>query len=338
MSDKNNFPEGHMKKAIILHSDVPPNASEDELDCLRQADTIAEALRELGYDPVLLPFVLDLNRTIEAMKTMQPEFVFNLVETINGKGSLIHFAPSLLDYLNIPFTGCGTDAMFLTSNKPLTKEMMQSAGIATPPWISSRGVYAGNAPSNTYLLKASWEDASVGLDENSIFTLNDKTDVVALMADRKKYIGGPCFAEAYIDGREFNMALIAGKSGVQALPPAEMQFIGYEPEKLKLLDYNAKWVEGTFEYENTARTMDFSSEDDALIADLQDIAKRCWNLFGLRGYARVDFRIDKNGKPWVLEINANPCLSLEAGFAFAVERAGLKYSEAIALIIADALR
>jgi len=327
-----------MKKAVILHSDVPSNASEDELDCLRQAETISEALRKLGYDPVLMPFVLDLNQTIQALKAMQPEFVFNLVETLNGKGSLIHFAPSLLDYLNIPYTGCGTDAMFLTSNKPLAKEMMQFAGIPTPAWISSSGVYAGVAPSSTYLLKASWEDASVGLDEDSVFTLTDTTDVVALMASRKKTIGGPCFAEAYIDGREFNMALIAGKSGVQALPPAEMQFFGYAPEKLKLLDYRAKWVEGTFEYENTARKMDFSPADDQLIADLQDIAKRCWKLFGLRGYARVDFRIDKNGNPWVLEINANPCLSLEAGFAFAVDRVGLQYHEAIDMIVQDALK
>jgi len=134
------------------------------------------------------------------------------------------------------------------------------------------------------------------------------------------------------------MALIAGKSGVRALPPAEMQFIGFGPDKLKLLDYNAKWVEGTFEYENTARTMDFTDEDDALVSNLQNIAKQCWHLFGLRGYARVDFRIDKNGQPWVLEINANPCLSLEAGFAFAVDRAGLEYHEAIELIIQDALR
>lgn len=327
-----------MKKAVILHSDVAPDAGEDELDCLRQADTIAGALRLLNYDPVLLPFVLDLRQTIDALNSFSPEFVFNLVETVNGKGSLIHLAPALLDHLNIPYTGCGTDAIFLTSNKPLAKEIMQKAGISTPAWISANGVCNGIAPSNIYLLKASWEHASVGLDENSIVTLNQPMDITALMNDRKKQIGGPCFAEAYIDGREFNIALIAGKSGVQALPPAEMQFIGFGPEKLKLLDYRAKWVEGTFEYENTSRTMDFTSKDDKLISDLQNIAKVCWNLFGLRGYARVDFRIDKTGKPWVLEINANPCLSLEAGFAFAVERASLKYHEAIEMIIHDAFK
>jgi D-alanine-D-alanine ligase len=327
-----------MKKVVILHSDVAPDAGEDELDCLRQSDTIAGALRQLGYEPVLIPFVLDLTQTIKAIKSLHPEFVFNLVETVNGKGSLIHLAPALLDHLNIPYTGCGTDAIFLTSNKPVAKEIMQQAGILTPAWISSNGVRTGVAPSCTYLLKASWEHASVGLDENSVITLNNSTDIVALINDRKKKIGGSCFAEAYIDGREFNIALIAGKSGMQILHPAEMQFMGFGPEKLKILDYRAKWVEGTFEYENTSRTMDFSSADDRLISDLQDIAEQCWNLFGLRGYARVDFRVDKNGTPWVLEINANPCLSLEAGFAFAVERASLAYHEAIELIVNDALK
>jgi D-alanine-D-alanine ligase len=327
-----------MKKVVILHSDVPPDASEDELDCLRQADTISSALQLLGYEPVLLPFVLDLSKTITALKDLRPTVVFNLVETINAKGSLIHFAPAILDHLNIPYTGCGTEAIFLTSNKPLSKEIMQTAGIPTPAWISSKGVHSGQPSSDTFLLKASWEHASVGLDEDAIIKFTNSVDIVSLMRDRKKIIGGPCFAESYIDGREFNIALIAGKSGVYVLPPAEMQFIGFGPDKLKLLDYRAKWVEGTFEYENTARTMEFSEKDKGLIAELQSIAKRCWELFGLRGYARVDFRVDNDGKPWVLEINANPCLSLEAGFAFAIERASLKYHEAIELIINDALK
>jgi D-alanine-D-alanine ligase len=327
-----------MKKIVILHSDVAPDADEDELDCLRQAETISAALRQLGYEPILMPFVLDLSKTIDALKFLKPEVIFNLVETINAKGSLIHFAPALLDYLNIPYTGSDTDAIYLTSNKPLAKEMMHAAGIPTPAWISSKGIRIGSSPSGTFLLKAAWEHASVGLDEDSIITVTDKTNIIDLIKERKKIIDGPCFAEAYVDGREFNIALIAGKSGAISLPPAEMQFHGYSPEKLKLLDYRAKWIEGTYEYENTSRTMDFPPEDSALISHLQDIAKRCWDFFGLRGYARVDFRVDKEGNPWVLEINANPCLSPEAGFAFALEKASIKFPEAIELIIIDALK
>ena len=327
-----------MKKVIILHSDIAPDAGEDELDCLRQADTIAEALRTLGYEPLLMPFVLDLSKNIKALRCANPYVVFNLVETIGGRGSLIHIAPALLDFLQIPYTGCRTDAMFITSNKPMAKKIMHNAGIVTPAWITEDGVASGSTATDTFIVKASWEDASVGLNENSIIKTTNKTGILAAINNRKKKLSGPCFAEAYIDGREFNIALLATESGVQLLPPAEMLFLDYPPDKLKLLDYRAKWVEDSFEYDNTRRTLDIPAKDAALIVGLQDIALRCWQLFGLRGYARVDFRVNKKGTPFVLEINANPCLSLEAGFAAALERASFKYHEAIGYLINDALK
>ena len=330
---------GKKGKIVILHSDVAPDASEDELDCLRQADTIAGALRQLGYDPVLMPFVLDLSQTINALNSLRPNLVFNLVETVATKGSLIYLAPALLDHLQILYTGSGTDAIFLTSNKPLSKKIMHEAGIPTPPWITKTGTHFGSVLSETYIVKACWEHASVGLDEDSIIAAADTAKLLAAMEDRRKKFGGDFFAEAYIDGREFNIALITGPAGeLKVLPPAEMLFLDYGPDKLKLLDYRAKWVEDSFEYNNTQRTMDFCQEDAFLISQIQDIAKNCWHLFGLRGYARVDFRVDKDGNPWVLEINANPCLSLEAGFAVAIELAGLKYHKAIEYIVNDAYR
>jgi len=323
-------------KVVILHSDVAPDASEDELDCLRQAETIAEALRTLGHEPVLLPFVLDLAKNIESLQSANPQVVFNLVETLGGKGNLIHVAPALLDFLQMPYTGCRTDAMYLTSNKPLAKKLLHDAGIATPPWITAEGFAFGLAPSDTYLIKASWEDASVGLDETSIVKMTVSDGITQAIYYQKKKIGAACFAEAYIDGREFNIALLATEKEIQILPAAEMLFLDYAPDKLKLLDYRAKWVEDSFEYDHTRRTLDISSKDAALIDSLRHIALRCWDIFGLRGYARVDFRVDKEGNPWVLEINANPCLALEAGFAVALTHAGTAYHEAIAYIVNDA--
>jgi len=330
---------GKKGKIVILHSDVAPDASEDELDCLRQADTIAGVLRQLGYDPVLMPFVLDLGQMINTLNSFRPDLVFNLVETVASKGSLIYFAPALLDHLQIPYTGSGTDAIFLTSNKPLAKKIMYEAGIPTPAWITKTGTYFDLVLAEAYIVKASWEHASVGLDDDSIIAFSDTAKLLAVMEDRRKNIDGEFFAEAYIDGREFNISLIAGPAGeLKVLQPAEMLFLDYAPDKLKLLNYRAKWVEDSFEYNNTKRTMDFRSEDAFLISQLQDIAKNCWHLFGLRGYARVDFRVDKDGNPWVLEINANPCLSLDAGFAAAIEMSAIKYHEAIECIVNDAYR
>jgi D-alanine-D-alanine ligase len=327
-----------MTKVVILHSDVAPDAAEDELDCLQQAEAIAQALRILGYKPTLLPFDLDINKTIMKLKSLKPLAVFNIVETLASKGSLIYFAPAILDTLQIPYTGCGTQAVFQTSNKPLAKKIMLDSGIATPDWIEHDGFCSQTDNAKTYLIKSSWEHASIGLDEGSLIGYTSKVKILKEMNRRKEKLGGSCYAEAYIDGREFNVALISGKNGVKVLPIAEMLFQDYAPDKLKIVDYKAKWDVDSFEYNNTIRKFDFPQKDANLISALREIALRCWDLFSLRGYARVDFRIDNNGKPWVLEINSNPCLSPDAGFAAALQQAKIKYHEAIGFIIDNAIK
>ena len=328
-----------MKKIVILHTDVPENASVDELDTLRQAETVAQTMVSLGYEPVFLPFSMDLNIVISKLRALQPRVVFNLVESLAGRGSMIYFATALLDYLRLPYTGCRTDAMFLTSNKPLAKKLLHAEGIATPSWIAPDGTAVGSAPETaTYLIKASLEDASVGLNDESVVAFSDRGKMISALYDRQMKIGCDCFAEAYIDGREFNIALLATGQGVRILPASEILFIDYPPDKLKVLDYRAKWVEDSFEYDNTRRSLDLKPQDADLVTRLQDIALKCWHVFGLRGYARVDFRVDLQGNPFVLEINANPCLSPDAGFAAALERACIKYSEAIGHILQDACK
>ncbi|MHB8138676.1 MAG: D-alanine--D-alanine ligase family protein [Smithellaceae bacterium] len=327
-----------LKKIVILHTDVAPNAGVDELDCLQQAQAVSEALIALGYEPIMLPFVMDLNENISALRALQPDVVFNLVETLAGRGSMIYFATALLDYLQIPYTGCLTDAMFLTSNKPLAKQMLQGAGIATPPWLTSEGIAIGHANTDTYILKPSWEDASVGLDDTAILRTTNRETLLNALKNRKHNLGMDCFAEAYIDGREFNIALLATDRGARILPVAEILFQNFPPDKLKFLDYRAKWVEDSFEYDNTRRSFDMDPQDTALIASLQEISLTIWHLFGLRGYARVDFRVDGQGNPFVLEINANPCLSPDAGFAAALEQASIQYADAIDTIIRSAIQ
>lgn len=327
-----------MKKIVILHTDVPENASVDELDTLRQAEAVAQAMVSLGYEPVLLPFSMDLNIVISKLRALQPQIVFNLVESLAGRGSMIYFATALLDYLRLPYTGCRTDALFLTSNKPLAKKLLHAEGIATPSWIAADGTAVGSATADTYLIKASWEDASVGLNDESIVVFSGREKMISDLHDRQIKIGCDCFAEAYIDGREFNIALLATGQEVRILPASEILFIDYPPDKLKVLDYRAKWVEDSFEYENTRRSLDLKPQDANLVSRLQDIALKCWHVFGLRGYARVDFRVDLQDNPFVLEINANPCLSPDAGFAAALERASIKYSAAIDHILQDACK
>ena len=324
-------------KAVVLHSDVPEDAGMDEKDALVQAAVVSSALSELGYEPATMPFSLNVTHIIDMLRDLRPAFVFNIVETMAGQGSLIHIAPSVLDFLRIPYTGAGTEATFFTSNKVLAKNILNAAGIATPPLFLPLANYGGHFVEGTYIIKAVWEHASTWLHSDSIIHVKDLNQLREAMASRQKQLGMACFAEAFIEGREFNLSLLAGDGGPHVLAPVEIRFDDFPPGKVRVVDYLSKWVEDSFEYHHTPRCFDFPEEDNNLLLLLTDLALQCWRVFGLRGYARVDFRIDKTGKPWVLEVNTNPCLSPDGGFYAAVERSGLSFTSAIERIIRDAI-
>jgi D-alanine-D-alanine ligase len=174
------------------------------------------------------------------------------------------------------------------------------------------------------------------MDDDAVVSIEPGTSIDDILRARDELTGRPHFAEAYIDGREFNLTLLAGPNGPLVLPPAEIDFAAYPTGKPKIVGYRAKWDEDSFEYGNTPRRFEFASRDRELLEDLAGLAVQCWHVFELRGYARVDFRVDAENRPWILEVNANPCLAPDAGFAAAVERAGFGYHEAIGRIVDDA--
>ena len=257
------------------------------------------------------------------------------MESLAGRGSLIHLVPALLDTLKIPYTGAKTEAMILTSNKVLAKKWLAGAGLPTPPWFTAPERPEKLRIEGPWLVKSAWEHASIGLDEDSVIPKASRERLLDEMAARREALGGSCLAEAFIDGREMNLSLLANANGPELLPPAEIRFDAYPPGKVRVVGYRSKWEEGSFEYDHTPRSFAFPEADGPLLKRLQGLAIRCWELFDLKGYARVDFRVDAEGRPWILEVNANPCLSPDAGFHAAALRAGLTFPEALRRIIRD---
>jgi D-alanine-D-alanine ligase len=161
---------------------------------------------------------------------------------------------------------------------------------------------------------------------------------LALALDaRARALGLELFAEPYVEGREFNLSLLAKRGGVEALPAAEIRFQDFPPGKPRLVGYAAKWQPESFEYRSTPRTFDLPREDAPLVRELGRLAQLAWSALGLAGWARVDFRVDAQRCPWILEVNANPCLSPDAGFCAALDRAGVTFAAAIERIAAAAL-
>jgi D-alanine-D-alanine ligase len=144
------------------------------------------------------------------------------VEGGEGGGRCIHLRPALLEDMGLPFTGSGSSAMALSSNKLFAKAVLRAAGIPTPDWHALPGLGAPRAEATgRYIVKSVWEHASIGLGDDAAPQVDCAGELCALLRARAPRMGGECFAERYVEGREFNVALLDGPDGPQVLPVAE---------------------------------------------------------------------------------------------------------------------
>jgi D-alanine-D-alanine ligase len=323
-------------RIAVVHNAIGPEDRPDEQDVLVQAEAVSKSLKKLGHDVVQMPCTLDLLDIRDRLFDFKPQLVFNLVESLDGQGRLIHFFPGLLDAMGIVYTGSRAEAIFVTSHKTLAKERMALAGLSTPAWVGPYPcdfscVYKNLTPAKKmrWLVKSTWEHGSLGLDDDESVETKDPEILHQILKERASKLGGSCFAEVFVEGREFNLSILENTAGAQVLPPAEIIFENYDAQKLTIVGYRAKWDASSYEYHHTPRRFDFPASDDSLLQQLKNLAVRCWEVFGLKGYARIDFRVDLQGRPWILEVNTNPCLSPDAGFAAAIDRSGMTFVRAI---------
>ncbi len=319
-------------RVLVLHSDVPPDAPPDDLDTLIAADAVAKALASRGHEAPQAAFVADRDKLRALIRCHAPDVVFNLVEAIEGKGSLAHIAPQMLDEMGMPRTGTGVEALIATGDKPRTKRLFREAGLPTPDWSEPPG-WEG-LTDGLYIVKSADEDASLGLDDAAVVEACEVGARAKACANR---YGGRWFAERYIDGREFNISVLEDGGGPRVLPMAEMTFEEWPAARPRIVGYMAKWDEVSFESTRTVRAFGIEEREPELACTLCDLSKRAWGLFKLRGTARVDFRVDRAGQPLVLEVNPNPGIAPDAGFAAAAARAGLSYADLIERVVQAAL-
>jgi D-alanine-D-alanine ligase len=318
-----------MKRCCIIYNEPGQCALADELDVLDQVEYIEKHLIRLGISVYRKGITTGFMNEISILADEKPDFIFNLVESINNKGELNYFIPALLNLYSIPYSGNPLEAMFLTSNKLLASKTMRNAGINNPSlFLPSQ--FELLSPGNKYIVKPIWEDGSLGITEESVFECKPGHGERFAGLDDSHW-----FIEEFIDGREFNISILAGEEGPEVLPPAEIVFVNYGDIKPRIIDFKAKWELDSFEYINTVRKFPGKNLNSRLERDLKDAALACWKLFGLKGYARVDIRIDSNEKVFVIEINANPCISPDSGFVAATTEAGYPFMDVIQRIIND---
>ncbi|MGD0339465.1 MAG: ATP-grasp domain-containing protein [Bacteroidota bacterium] len=334
--------ESGLLKENMTRENVVTLSSEGTIDLsevgvLDELLVVQSAIQSQGHSALLFNMNGDTQRLIHFLDEERPDLVFNLCESV-GKYSIheMHVA-AIYELMGIPYTGAGPLTLGSCLNKARTKEILSYHGIPTP-----RFRIFSSLPDNQsingdirfpVIVKPAHEDASTGIDNDSI-VMSVESLIKRVRMIFQKYEQS-AIVEEYIEGRELNVAII-GNAPPQVLPISEIDFSGLPQGYPHIVTYSAKWHEGTVEYIGTKgvcpAVLPVSIENK-----IKDIALRGYTILGCRDYARVDIRMTADWNLYVLEVNPNPDLSPDAGFARSIRGAGMCYEEGIGRIITYAL-
>ena len=318
-----------MKVAILFDQITAEDVIADR-DVMQQAACVIPALKALGHEYYLLPCGLNLQAVRDSLLIYKPGVVFNLLDTLDSKDCLSHLPVALVESMGIPHTGASANSIAITTRKLLAKKIMLNAGLPTPEYADRHFSYLhphGNRKID-WILKGANEDGSFGMTDSSVIRDTQFRDIPILLLERRRETGREFFAEQYIEGREFTVPFLCGKT----LPVVEILYNDYPEGKPKILAQAAKWQPQSFEAKNTRE--EFS---DCLSAfQCSQYAHDCMKLFDLRGWGRIDFRVDANNKPYIIDVNANSCLTPDAWWYGSLKHAGIEFNDAIQQILDEA--
>ena len=278
-------------RILVLHSDIAEDAPPEEQDTLVAAQAVAAALRSPGPCGFATALCLRAARAARPAVTGSAGHCLQSGRGRRRAGRLAPIAPRLLDDMGIAFTGASAAAMDLTNDKPLTKRRLRDAGLATPDWSEPPGW--NGLDDGTYIVKSAAEDASLGLDDGCVVTGAEA--VRRRAGDCAARHGGRWFAERFVEGREFNIAVLQGAAGPLIFPMAEMRFDSWPAGKPRIVGYDAKWTEDSPASLQTVRAFGVEQGEPVLAGKLRAACEKVWEIFGLSGFARVDFRVDGAG-------------------------------------------
>jgi D-alanine-D-alanine ligase len=305
-----------MKIGVLFDGMSALGANPDVL-ILESVEAVENAIADWGHDHVRVPVNPD-GRWVERVRRAKFDFVFNLCEGIEGIAAFEPLVIGVLELFGIPFSGNSSSTTALCLRKNVVNTLLDRAGLPVPRWSLARRGEKIQSVGFPAICKPAAEDASIGIEQRSVVrSMRALTERVEAMHERWEEI----VIQRYVDGREVNVCIVDD----QVLPVAEINF-GEMPRGMwKIVSYQSKWITGSDEDLGAKPTCP-ADLPPALTKKLEQIAVTAWKAVGGCGYGRVDFRIDRDGRPWLLEVNPNPDISPDAGLARMARAAGMDYS------------
>ncbi len=322
---------------IVFNAFEPkPNAAAERLSeesVAEMARQVEEAVKALGWPVTLIPLQRSLLNFLNRVKEINPDVLVNLCEGYYGRPQWEANVAGIFELMGLPFTGNASKTLAICQDKFQAKAILRASGLPTAP---AQLVLSPDDDLDLpfpVIVKPNNEDASLGIYPTSV--VREPDGYAAQVKRIHETYRQPALVEKYIDGREFNVAVMEN-SAVEALPVSEIDFSQMPAGMPKICSYEAKWFEDHPLYDKTPPVCPAPVDED-LRRRLQSAAVGAFKVMGCRDYARVDFRMDRKGGIHILEVNPNPDISLNAGFARALKAAGIEYASFWSVLIGKAL-
>ncbi|MGQ0658931.1 MAG: D-alanine--D-alanine ligase family protein [Chromatiales bacterium] len=312
----------------LMHADLVPPEDISGIDLStvqwKTEHHVVLTLRQCGHEVKPLGVRSDLGVIRQAIEEWKPHIAFNLLEEFDGVAVYDQNVVSYLELLKVPYTGCNPRGLMLARDKGLSKKILHYHRILCPEFAVfplGRPVKRPKSLTFPLIVKSVSEEASLGISQASI--VEDDEKLRERVAFVHNSVGSGAIVERYIEGRELYVGVM-GNQQLRVFPVWELVLDNLPDEARRIATARVKWSRKyQTKYRITSR--EAKNLSDGMAEKLQHLAKRVYRILGLNGYARVDLRLDKHGKVYVLEANPNPQIALGEDFADSAEHAGVPY-------------
>lgn len=321
---------------VVMHDDlVPPDSieglSDEQISEWRTEFDVCSTLLDLGHEVTKLGVVDEVAEIRRAVDEVRPHVAFNMLVEFHGAASYDQHVVSYLELLRTNYTGCNPRGLTLARDKALSKEILTFHHVRVPHFqVFERGgkVRVHRRLAFPLFVKSVSEEASLGISEASI--VSNAEDLTERVEHIHEEVGTAAIAEEFIDGREVYVGVLGNKS-LTAFPPRELTIDGLAEGQPLIATREVKW---DLAYQRSAGVRTAHAElEPGLTEELVRLAKRAYRNLRLSGYARMDFRLDKNSRPFLLEANPNADLTYGEDFAESAEAAGITYESLIQRLV-----
>lgn len=309
----------------------------DTEDAYRAAQSVKIALDGMEWQTQIVPIKYSLwkkdpHRSFNQELFLKADCIVNFFEGFSEDSAAEIQFSRILERLGVPFTGNKSRSLQICLYKNTCRTLLGNSGIKVPKgvYLSTNNPAIAQDLSFPVFIKPRREDASIGIDNDSFCP-----DIESLKKSILKKLAchrDGLIVEEFIDGLEYSASFM-GQKNVEMVALSTINYETY-PTLKPFLTYASKWDDTDPSYNEVQPSVSVDSSSD-LWKEIADIGHKITQTIGCSGYFRIDFR-EKNGVLYVIDVNPNPDLNEDAGFAKHAYAAGYSYTQIITKLISEA--